>query len=249
MPDVFHDHFSDRAAAYAQFRPHYPDALFDWLAAAAPGRRLALDAATGNGQAAVPLSRRFAAVIAIDASSEQLAHATPAPGVTYRRALAHESGLAAAGADLVTVAQALHWLDRDAFFAEARRVLKPGGVVAVWCYGVMELGPGLDETIRHFYHDVVGPYWPSERRMTESGYRDVVLPFTELPVPAFAMTAAMTLERLLGYVSTWSAVSRYHDARGASPLPELREALRPHWGEPASSRSVRWPLGLRAGRA
>lgn len=246
---MFHDHFSARAAAYAQFRPHYPDALFDWLAAVAPDRRLALDAATGNGQAAVPLSRRFAAVVATDASSEQLAHATPAPGITYRRALAHDSGLAPAGADLVTVAQALHWLDRDALFAEARRVLKPRGIVAVWCYGVMEAGPDLDEAIRHFYHDIVGPYWPSERRITESGYRDIALPFDELPAPAFAMTATMTLDTLLGYVGTWSAVSRYHDARGVSPLPELREMLQAQWGDPAAARIVRWPLGLRAGRA
>lgn len=244
---TFHDHFSARAAAYARFRPHYPDALFAWLASIAPGRRLALDCATGNGQAATALARHFDAVLATDASAAQLAHAEPARGVTYRQAPAHESGLAAGSADLVTVAQALHWLDRPAFYAEARRVLASRGVVAVWCYGVMTIAPALDEVVAHFYHDVVGPWWPPERHLAEAGYRDVEFPFAEIAAPPLAMTASMTLDALMGYVGTWSATARYTEARGHSPLPALRDSLAGDWGDPAAARLIRWPLGLRAG--
>jgi SAM-dependent methyltransferase len=244
---TFHDHFSARAAEYARFRPHYPDALFDWLAARAPARRLALDCATGNGQAAVKLARHFARVVATDPSEEQLRYAGAAAGVEYRRAVAHESGLPAAGADLVTIAQALHWVDRPAFYAEVRRVLAPGGVVAAWCYSLMRCGCAADELVDRFYHDVVGSHWPPERRHTEDGYRSLEFPFAEVAAPPFEMRAAMTLDDLAGYLGTWSATQRYRAATGRDPVPSLVEDVRPVWGD--GPREVRWPLWLRVGRA
>jgi ubiquinone/menaquinone biosynthesis C-methylase UbiE len=98
----------------------------------APARRLAVDCATGSGQAAVALAEHFAAVLAVDASSSQLTRAQPHPRVYYAASLAERLPAPDGSADLVTAAQAAHWFDFERFHAECRRVLAPGGVVAVW---------------------------------------------------------------------------------------------------------------------
>jgi SAM-dependent methyltransferase len=248
MTPSFRDHFASAAPAYAAFRPRYPAPLFAALADCAPGRHLAWDCATGSGQAAIGLAEHFAEVVATDASAAQLAAALAHPRVRYRQAPADASGLAPQSVELVTVAQALHWLDRPAFYAEARRVLAPAGVVAVWCYGLLELGPGLDEPIRAFYEQTVGPYWPPERALVDSGYRTVDFPFAELALPSVAMQAELTLAELGGYLGTWSAVLRYRAARGHDPVPSLLDRLAAPWGGPERRRTARWPLAVRAGR-
>lgn len=243
----FQDHFSTRAEQYARYRPHYPAELFDWIAAAAPGRAVAVDCATGNGQAAVALARRFGRVIATDASAAQLRHAARAPNVFYRRAFAEATALPGRSVEAVTVAQALHWLDRPGFYAEARRVLAPRGIVVVWSYALMHIAPAIDRIVNRFYRDKVGPYWPTERRLTEDGYRSVEFPFAELPVPAFRMRMDMTLDSVAGYIATWSATKGYRERTGEDPVAPLVDELRPVWGDPATLRTVEWPLSVRAG--
>ena len=203
------DHFSRLAPAYAGCRPGYPDGLFDYLGQVAPQRKLAWDCAAGSGQASISLAQRFARVVATDASGAMLARAPRHPRVEYRVALAESSGLADATADLVTVAQALHWLELRPFYAEVERVLGPGGVIAVWTYGSQQLGHAdLDRVLDDFYRNVVGPYWPPERTHVDSGYSAIPFPFIELGAPSFEMQARWTLAQLLGYVRTWSATQR-----------------------------------------
>jgi SAM-dependent methyltransferase len=243
------DYFSASAEAYATFRPTYPDALIGYLASVAPGRDLAWDCATGNGQAALPLTDWFARVVATDASATQLAHARPHPGVEYRLASAAASGLSAASVDLVTVAQALHWLDLDAFYAETQRVLKPDGVLAAWCYARCRVAPDIDPVIDWFYQDRVGRYWPPERVHTETGYRNLPFPFEELPAGRWEMTAALTRAELVGYFGTWSAVAVARRTEQKDPIPEVVERLAPLWPSDGERRQVTWPLALRIGRA
>lgn len=249
MSGGFTDHFGSVAEAYAHYRPTYPAALFDWLAAVAPARRRAWDCATGTGQAAIGLAAHFAAVVATDASASQLAAARPHPRVQYRLAAAESSGLEAESLDLVTVAQALHWFDQPRFFEEVERVLHPGGVLAVWSYGIPRLeGEGPDALLQHFYVDIVGPYWPPEKALVENGYRDLVLPFESLEAPSFAMEATWTLEQLLGYGASWSASARYRGALGQDPIERLRPPLAAMWGEAATPRRLHWPLTIKASR-
>jgi SAM-dependent methyltransferase len=245
----FKDHFSGQAADYARFRPRYPAAMFAYLAGASRHNRRAWDCGTGSGQAAVALSRHFSEVIATDASAEQIAHAEPAAGIAFRVAPAEASGLPDRWADIVTVAQALHWFDLDRFYAEARRVAAPGAIIAAWCYNLLSIAPALDAEINRFYGDVVGPYWPAERRLLEEGYATLPFPFERLPAPAFAMEAEWALDDLIGYFATWSATARYRQERGSDPLPELRRTLERYWGDAATPRPVRWPLALHVGRA
>jgi SAM-dependent methyltransferase len=245
----FPDHFSGVAGAYAEHRPHYPRQLFTWLAGLAARRELAWDCATGSGQAAVGLADDFERVIATDASEAQIAAAVAHPRVEYRVAPAESSGLASDSADLVTVGQALHWLDRPAFYAEARRVLRPGGVVAAWTYGLSSLGePRADAALRRFYSETVGPFWPRERALVDAGYRTIEFRFDEIPAPEIEMEVQWPLAAFLGYVGTWSAVTRFRAERGFDPVAGLAGELRPHWGDPAATRRIRWPIGIRAGR-
>jgi ubiquinone/menaquinone biosynthesis C-methylase UbiE len=245
----FADHFSNRAREYAQFRPSYPSAWIQSLVSLAPARQLAWDAATGNGQAAVALASHFQQVVATDASLTQLAQAVPHPRIVYRRGVEDESGLGDRSADLVTVAQALHWLDLPRFYREVERVLKPKGVLAVWCYGLCRITPEIDAILERFYADRVGPYWAPQRRHVETGYSELPFPFEETPVSAGAIEARLSLDELLGYVGTWSAVSKATTVEGVDPLPDLEQALRPLWGEPGTVRDVLWPLRARVGRA
>jgi SAM-dependent methyltransferase len=247
VEDGFLDHFSGQAAEYAAFRPVYPAALIDWLACTAPSRGLAWDCGTGNGQAAVMLADRFDAVLATDASPAQIAAAPPHPRVTYRVAREDESGAEPASVDLVTAAQALHWFDRPRFYAEAARVLKPDGVLAVWCYNLARISPAIDSAVTRFYAERVGRYWPPERREVETEYRAFDLPFGELPVPSFVMTAQLTREAFVAYVGTWSAVARARREEQQDPLPDLVSALTPIWPV-AQLREVAWPLAVRAAR-
>jgi len=245
----FTDHFSKRAALYAAYRPHYPTALFDFVAALTPHHHVALDCGTGNGQAAVGLADHFDRVIAIDASSEQIRNAVSHPKIELRVARADATRLDEHSVNLVTAAQALHWFDRHLFFSEARRVLSEDGAIAVWGYGdpVLDL-PKLDATLHHFNRGTLEPYWPAERQILLAGYRDVDFPFIEVPTPHLELTTRWNLWQLAGYLRTWSATERYVNAHDIDPVNEVERSLAVEWGDPQASREIRWPLYIRAGR-
>ena len=248
MTGSFPDHFSAVAAGYASHRPRYPEELYDWLGSIAPARKLAWDCAAGSGQATLALTAHFGRVIATDASEAQLRSAPPHTRVEYRVAPAEASGLPDACADLITVAQAVHWFDLGRFYAESGRVARPGGILAVWSYAMSRVDRGvIDRAVGRFYRDVVGEYWPAERRFIEEGYRTIPFPFPEIVPPSFEMASDWTLAQFLGYLRTWSAVTRYRDARGDDPVAPLGEELLPLWGGVGLARRVSWPLALRVG--
>jgi SAM-dependent methyltransferase len=244
---AFSDHFSRQAGDYARYRPEYPPALFDWLARLAPSRACAVDIATGNGQAAVALAAHFDRVIGCEPSQAQLAVARAHPRVEYRREAAERMSLPDASVDLLTAAQAAHWFDWPAFCREAARVLKPRGIVAIWSYAYCTIAPDADRVIEDFARDVVGPYWPRERRYVDDAYRDLALPCAAIEVPPLEMTAVWDLATMQGYVGTWSAVARCRARSGRDPMALLAPALAAAWGQ--GTRTVRWPLAVKAARA
>lgn len=244
----FKDHFSAHAGLYREARPHYPDALFDWLAAQAPARGLAWDAGCGNGQASVALAARFGHVHATDPSAKQIAAAEPRANIDYRVEPAEACSLADASADLVTVAQALHWFDQARFHAEVRRVLKPHGVFAAWTYADCSVDPAVDAAKNRLHVDLTGPYWPPERVHVEGGYRDLPFPYTPIAAPPFEMGAHWDLMQFLAYLRSWSATQRYLREQGEDPVALVEPELRTAWGEPVRLRAVRWHFHLRCGR-
>jgi SAM-dependent methyltransferase len=192
------------------------------------------------------LARHFDLVIATDGSVPQLRSAQAHPHVAYVGNLAEQPALQDRSVDLVAAAQAAHWFDHERFHPEMHRVLRPDGALALWTYGLTSIAPPIDAVVSHFYENVVGPYWPPERRHVENAYRDLPFPWREVTVPQFQLRLDWRLEDFIGYVGTWSATQRYTKVSAADPLPALREEIAPLWG--SNSRPVVWPLHLRVGR-
>lgn len=246
----FQDHFSNVAKDYSRYRPRYPDALFVELAARCPARKRAWDCATGNGQAALALAAHFDQVIATDASAAQIENAQAHSQVEYRVALAEASGLEARSVDLITVAQALHWFPFDAFYREARRVLVPGGILACWTYSELSIDPTFDAALARLLEREVGAYWPKERRYVDDLYRTIPFPFEEPPFPEFVIEEPMTLDRLRGYLGSWSSTQRYVREHGSDPIPAFVAKVAPLWDAahaPDGTRRARWRMGMRIG--
>lgn len=244
----FEDHFSHHAQEYAAHRPCYPQALFAHVISLAPGRERAWDCGTGNGQAARGLAAHFGEVIATDASKEQIANAVAHERVTYAVATAEDSGIDAESVDLITVAQAAHWFDLPRFYAEVNRVLKPRGVLAMWCYGLFRISPTVDPLLHRYYSDIVGPYWPAQRRFIDEQYQTLPFPFSTTATPAFTMETQWDLDEVKAYLRTWSASRRFGAANGADALADIEFALASAWGEPTNKKRITWPVHLRAGR-
>lgn len=242
---AFSDHFSTESDSYKAFRPEYPAELFSYLAAKAPSRKVVWDCGTGNGQAALALANSFQQVVATDASAEQIAQTPAVDRVDFRVAPAEASGLAAGSVDLITVAQAFHWFDLPKFYAECKRVAAPSGKLAIWTYKLANISAEVDPIVERLHRDIVGPYWPPERELVESGYAGIELPFTEVETPSFTIEAEWDFPHLLGYLRTWSASKRYQQESGEDAVTNITEELAAAWGDPSSKKLVSWPMPLR----
>ncbi len=244
----FKDHFSATATGYAAHRPVYPRAVAEALAARSPGRGLAWDAGCGSGQLSAVLGEVFESVVATDASAAQIAAATPHPAVRYAVAPAEASGLDDGSVDCAVAAQAVHWFDLDAYYQEVRRVARPGGLIALVTYAVMEAEPQIGWIVDQFYRKTLEGHWPPERRLVDEGYRSLPFPFEPVEAPALALEHRWNAEQLLGYVGTWSAVQSLRRAGRGAEFDRFGDELRAGWGDPAMARLIRWPLSLRLGR-
>ncbi len=243
------DHFGKVAASYAEHRPSYPAGLFQWLADICTTHENAWDCGAGNGQASIALANHFTNVYATDLSDSQIANARTHPHVDYRIAPAEASGLPSSCADLVTIAQALHWFDLEKFYSEVRRVLKPNGLIVAWTYGMIVItNDEANECLQHFYHHVIGPHWPSERHHVETGYRELHFPFERINTPNVSMQVEWNANQLMGYLRSWSATARYHEATGIDPVDELSHQLVDTLTSSGELIEVHWPLSILAGR-
>lgn len=241
------DLFSEQAAAYHEFRPVYPPALIAFLASRSPERSLAWDCGCGSGQFTAGLAGWFDRVVATDMSHSQLREAPGNAKISYIASLAEEAPFADRSIDLVVAAQSLHWFQLDDFYGEVRRVVKPGGIVAAVSYALLEVSPSVDRVIRRLHSEIVGPYWPPERRHVDSCYVDLPFPFPELDPPKLTMKEHWTLGRLLGYLGTWSAVRRYIQEQGSNPIEQIRKDMAMAWGDPSHKRLIKWPLTVKVG--
>ena len=244
----FKDLFSGQAALYSQYRPRYPEQLFEWVSGLVTRHRLAWDCATGSGQAATGLAAHFDNVVATDASYKQIASAAHHPRVEYRVGTAYESGLRDHSADIVTVAQAVHWFDHEAFYSEVKRVLVRGGALVIWGYGDPVVDSvRIDRIVRDYNRGTIEDYWMPERQLILDGYANIPFPFREIVRPLMTLQCRWTLAELAGYMRTWSATSNYAAKHGGDPVAPVEAALAMHWGQPDTRRLIQWPLHFRAG--
>ncbi|MBM9500607.1 class I SAM-dependent methyltransferase [Leptospira sp. 201903071] len=243
----FRDHFSSHSSSYSEYRPGYPRELFSYLKSLVPDGNVVWDCGTGNGQAAVSLAEFFDKVIATDPSANQIASAEPHPRVEYRVSKAEESTLENHEVDLITVAQAFHWFDFEPFFKEVRRVGKKNGILAIWGYQMHRISPEVDALIDKLYGEIVGTYWPPERKYVEEEYKTISFPFEEILPPSFSMKEEWTADQVLGYLGTWSSVQKYIQKNESDPVSLIESDLRSAWGA-VKTRTVEWPLFFRIGR-
>jgi len=245
MSAEFRDHFSHDSALYAASRPTYPGELADFLARESPARRLVWEAGCGSGQLSLLLAERFECVLATDPSAQQIAAATAHARIEYRLAPAEASGLPEHSADLVVAAQAAHWFELERFYTEARRVVKPGALLALVSYGKTRVTPELDVLIDEFHDRTLLGYWPPERAHVVDGYAQLAFPFVRLPVPELAIVREWGVDEMLAYVRTWSGVTALLKAGKSAEFERFGARLRRVWG---TSREVRWPLTVLAAR-
>lgn len=240
----FQDHFSKQADIYLKARPSYPEELFLYLKSISPANDLCWDCATGNGQAAVSLAPHFKKVIATDGSAKQIANAIPVQNVEYRVGTAEVSGLETGSANLITVATGAHWFNLDLFYAEAQRVAKTNGILAVWTYSEAQISTQIDTLMEWFMYTYLYEYWPDGRWYVRNKYTTLPFPFKPLDTPAFFCRINWSKLQWLNYVMSWSSTTNYITKNNTSPLPALLPKLNPLWGDDEIKQVV-WPLHLK----
>lgn len=245
----FKDYFSTKSDSYANYRPKYPRQLAAELANLCGDKTTALDCGCGSGQLSVLLADFFDQVYATDASSKQIESAELHPTIIYQVAPAEAAPLPDNSVDLISVAQAAHWLDLEKFYSEAKRLLKPQGVIALITYqNAILKDASCNKLLQDFYGITLDQYWPPERRLVESGYKTLDFPFTEIAFPAVPMESVWNFHQFYGYVTTWSAFKAFEAAGGLTEINRFKENLAGAWGDLDKAQDLRWPLSLRVGR-
>lgn len=242
------DLFSKRSDVYAKYRPRYPARLFEYILQFVPGRLCAWDCACGNGQAAILLADYFESIEATDLSEKQISNAIAHPKINYSVSPAEKTIFKPGTFDLVTVAQAYHWLDFAKFETEVKRVAKPTAVIAIWGYGLVTAADKLlNEMLKDFYHNVVGTYWDPERKHIDDSYNTVPFPYNELPSAEFCIEQSWDVTELTGYLKTWSSVEHFKEARGFNPVDEFLLPFKRAWATD-NRKSFKFPIFLKLGK-
>ena len=242
------DLFSKQSDLYARYRPTYPKELYDHILPFVKEKNIAWDCATGNGQAAVVLAEHFKKVIATDISAAQIEKASLKDNIEYLVCPAESTPFEENTFDLVTVAQAYHWIKWDEFKNEVTRVCKPRAVIAIWTYSRNKLGDKkIDDAVYSFYENVTKPYWDYERKYVDELYKTVEFNFELLPVKQFETILNWQREDMIGYISSWSAIQKYIKVKGHSPIPIIEEEINKLWPE-GEVKKVSFPIYLKLGR-
>ena len=244
----FRDYFSSQSKEYAKNRPRYPGEMYAYLASLAPAQRLAWDCGTGNRQAALALAERFQRVIATDASAAQIESAFPHEKIRYSVEPSEKTSISPNSVDLITVGTAVHWFDFDPFYSEAHRVGKPGAILAVWTYHLVSIEPKIDRWLEHFYRETLAGFWPERIRYLDQRYETLPFPFEEIRPPKFEMETVWSLDNLVGFLASWSAVRKLVEVRGDGSFKEQVRELERLWGNTDTKQIVHWPLHFRIGK-
>jgi len=249
------------SSTYAIFRPAYPDSLFENLASICPSRGLAWDVACGTGQATSSLSKLFEQVIGSDLSSSQLDHALRRDNIHYYlcssecepAVIVETMKIEPHLVDLITVAQALHWFDLDAFYSTAKHFLKPEGILAVWGYTWPRVQDSSELTrlILEMAEGVLGPYFAPQHKLVDNQYKDIPFPFASVIAsteePYMSMDVEWSLECLFGMFRSWSGYNSAIKIVNVDPIDQLREQFTEAWGD-FNERTITFPIFLLAGR-
>lgn len=239
------DNFSSNSEAYKKYRPTYPTELFDIIIKELNGFENAWDCGTGNGQVANILSPFFNAIEATDISENQIKNAPGKDNINYSIQPAERTNFDNDKFDLIITAQAIHWFEFDKFYSEVQRCLKPDGIFVVLGYGLFTSTPETNKVMRYFYDQVIGPYWDPERKYLDEKYQSIPFPFEEIPTPHFQKKYHWSIEHLLGYLRTWSAVKHYENIHNSDAVSLIEKELREVFGP---KNTVIFPILFRMGK-
>jgi ubiquinone/menaquinone biosynthesis C-methylase UbiE len=245
--DAPKDLFSKQAKSYATYRPTYPRDLYDFLFGNTPAFDKAWDCATGNGQVAIHLAKRFQEVKATDISEAQISHAQQAENIEYILCRAEDTPFSDRAFDLITVGTALHWFHFDSFYKEVRRVAKPGAHIAAWTYVPFHSSPSIDSIVNRLMNDILKDYWAEGRNYLDEKYLTIPFPFKEVKAPEFETTMEYSFEQLIGYIDSWSSVQEYKNRHNTNPIKLIEQDLTNAWGK-METRQFIFPLYMRIGR-
>jgi SAM-dependent methyltransferase len=163
----FEPRFGQVAEEFQRYRPDYPSELFGHILDAVPPehRRRAMDLGAGTGKATRALMPHFAEVIAVEPDAQMAAKlAEQFPGAMIRNVPAERCSQPPETVDLVTIANALHWMEAERVFANVRSWLRRGGVLAVFDRPLPKTTPALDAVLRA---ELRGPWKPHRDRRLE----------------------------------------------------------------------------------
>lgn len=224
-----------QADKYALARPRYPSELLEQVRTLTDPCRLSVDVGCGSGQLTIPLADWSEAVIGVDRSPEQIRAATKHHRVTYHAGDAYELPVENETVDLLTIAQAMHWLDMPRFFAEVKRILRPQGTFAVLGYAVPRLQhPEMEKSFKHYYYDILGSdkepgepgcYWDVSRPLLDRGFAKTSFPFHHVARCWHEDHRSMALGSFADYLKSFSAYQTY-TRKNEDPLPTLLNELR-----------------------
>ena len=241
------DNFSLHSDKYAKYRPTYPLEFFNYLNSLVLNKKNAWDCGTGNGQVAFELSKTFDHVFATDISQSQIDNASKSDNISYSVQPAEKTNFKDQVFDLIIIAQAIHWFDFEKFYSEVRRTAGENALICVVGYGRIEISENIDSIVGNFYENIIGKYWDKERKYIDENYKTIPFPFQEIQTPNFINTIHWTLEQLIGYLNTWSAVKHFIKENCHNPIDKLRSELEQYW-EKEQLKEVRFPLLLRVGK-
>ena len=202
---------------YAKCRTKLPVPLIENLLSqhVGPQPGLWLDVGCGPGTSTQELIGRSEKIIGVDISETQLEEARKAvvhPSVTFLQGGGEALPVESASADIITVVQAVHWFDLPAFFKEAERVLKPGGVLGLVCYPHYEVpsSPTMNVAMKHVFFEFLGPYFfrPTMKHLEER-YANIIIPFGANTRTSLQLSCKQTYDELVYSVSAWSGFQNY----------------------------------------
>jgi ubiquinone/menaquinone biosynthesis C-methylase UbiE len=241
------DNFSSQSDQYAKYRPTYPSDFFDYLNTICTNKQNAWDCGTGNGQVAYELAKTFNKVYATDISQSQIDNAIPVANIAYSVQAAEKTNFDNHFFDLLLVAQAIHWFDFEQFYTEVERTAKQEALICVIGYSRIKISEPIDAIITKFYTDIIGPYWDKERRYIDEHYTTIPFPFEEIQTPNFENKLQWSLEHVIGYLNTWSAVKHFIRQNNCNPVDKLQIEIEQHWKKD-EIKEVTFPLLVRIGK-